>query len=74
MVICLHGRHELRLEDVAMCTNPFDLFLDYGIQIKGRSKAVLTFTSQLTCDCEGEQLAVALRMQSQRLRQQAEIP
>ena len=57
-----------------MCTNPFDLFLDYGIQIKGRSKAVLTFTSQLTCDCEREQLAVALRMQSQRLRQQAEIP
>jgi len=43
----------LRLGDVAIATNPFELFLDYGIQIKGRSKAVLTFLSQLTCDHHG---------------------
>ena len=45
--------HVLRLGDVAVATNPFELFLDYGIQIRGRSKAVLTFISQLTCDHHG---------------------
>ena len=45
--------HVLRLGDAAMATNPFELFLDYGIRIKGRSKAVLTFISQLTCDHHG---------------------
>jgi len=45
--------HVLRLGDVAMATNPFELFIDYGDQIKGRSKAVLTFVSQLTCDYKG---------------------
>jgi hypothetical protein len=45
--------HVLRLGDIALATNPFELFLDYGIQIKGRSKAVLTFLSQLTCDHHG---------------------
>lgn len=45
--------HVLRLGEIAMATNPFELFLDYGIQIKGRSKAVVTFVSQLTCDYQG---------------------
>ncbi len=45
--------HVMRLGDIAVATNPFELFLDYGIQIKGRSKAVLTFISQLTCDHQG---------------------
>lgn len=45
--------HVLRLGDVAIATNPFELFLDYGIQIKGRSKAALTLLSQLTCDHQG---------------------
>lgn len=45
--------HMLRLGDIAMATNPFELFLDYGIRIKGRSKAVLTFVSQLSCDHHG---------------------
>jgi hypothetical protein len=45
--------HVLRLGDVAIATNPFELFLDYGVQIKGRSKAMLTFISQLTCDYQG---------------------
>jgi len=40
--------HILRLGDVAICTNPFELFTDYGIQIKSRSKAAQTFVVQLT--------------------------
>lgn len=39
--------HVIRLGDVAICTNPFELFTDYGIQIKGRSKALQTFVIQL---------------------------
>jgi len=39
--------HVLRLGDVAICTNPFELFTDFGIQIKARSKAVQTFVIQL---------------------------
>jgi hypothetical protein len=45
--------HVIRLGDIAIATNPFELFLDYGIQMKGRSNAVLTFVSQLTCDTLG---------------------
>ena len=40
--------HVIRLDDVAICTNPFELYLDYGLRIEARSKAVLTLTSQLT--------------------------
>ncbi len=40
--------HVLRLGDVAVATNPFELFVDYGIQIKARSKALQTFVVQLT--------------------------
>ncbi len=40
--------HCLRLGDVAIATNPFELFLDYGQRIKSRSKAVQTFVVQLT--------------------------
>src|SRR5690606_16636092 len=39
--------HVLRIGDAVICTNPFELFTDYGIQIKGRSKAVQTFIIQL---------------------------
>lgn len=39
--------HALRLGDVGMVTNPFELYLDYGMQIKGRSPAVQTFVVQL---------------------------
>jgi hypothetical protein len=41
--------HVIRLGDVAIATNPFELFLDYGIRIKARSKAVQTFIIQLAC-------------------------
>jgi hypothetical protein len=40
--------HVLRLGDVAIATNEFELFTDYGVQIKARSPAVQTFVIQLT--------------------------
>ena len=43
--------HVLRIGDAVVCTNPFELYTDYGIQIKARSKAVQTFLVQLTDDC-----------------------
>jgi hypothetical protein len=45
--------HALRLGDVAIVTNPFELYLDYGVQIKARSPAVQTFVVQLACDSGG---------------------
>lgn len=39
--------HAVRIGDVAMTTNPFEFYLDYGIRIKGRSPAVQTFVVQL---------------------------
>ena len=39
--------HVLRIGDAAVCTNCFELFTDYGIRIKARSKAVQTFVVQL---------------------------
>jgi hypothetical protein len=40
--------HTLRLGDVAIATNPFELFTDYGVQMKARSPAVQTFLIQLS--------------------------
>ena len=45
--------HILRFGDVAFCTNPFELFLDYGNYIKARSYANQTFIMQLTCGSLG---------------------
>ncbi len=39
--------HVVRLGDVVICTNPFELFTDYGIRIQARSKALQTITVQL---------------------------
>ena len=39
--------HVLRIGDVAICTNSFELFTNYGIRMKARSKAVQTFVVQL---------------------------
>lgn len=41
--------HAVRLGNVAIVTNPFELFLDYGLRIKARSLAEQTFIAQLTC-------------------------
>ena len=40
--------HVIRLGDIAICTNPFELYTDYGVQIEARSKAQQTFVIQLT--------------------------
>lgn len=39
--------HVIRLGDMVIATNPFELYLDFGVQIKARSKAVQTFVVQL---------------------------
>jgi len=41
--------HSVRLGDAVFVTNPFELFLDYGHQIKARSGASQTFVVQLFC-------------------------
>ncbi len=45
--------HIIRLGNIAFATNPFELFLDYGNQMKARSAAQQTFLIQLACHCEG---------------------
>jgi hypothetical protein len=45
--------HVLRLGDVAMASNAFELFLDFGIQIRARSRALQTFLIQLAGGCGG---------------------
>ncbi len=45
--------HVIRLGEAAFCTNPFELFLDYGLRIKARSRAEQTFVVQLACDMVG---------------------
>ena len=45
--------HIIRLGNIAIATNPFELFLDYGNQIKARSLAEQTFLVQLCCGVEG---------------------
>ena len=45
--------HTLRLGDIAIATNPFELYVDYGLRMKGRSPAEQTFVVQLACDSLG---------------------
>ncbi len=45
--------HVIRFGDIAIATNPFELFLDYGNQIRARSKAKQTFLIQLACGADG---------------------
>jgi hypothetical protein len=39
--------HVLRIGDIAICSNQFELFTDYGIRIQARSHALQTFVIQL---------------------------
>ena len=39
--------HVLRIGDIAIATNAFELYTDYGIQMKARSPALQTFIIQL---------------------------
>lgn len=39
--------HVIRIGDIVIATNQFELYLDYGIRIKGRSPAPQTFIVQL---------------------------
>ena len=39
--------HVLRLGDVAIATNEFELYTDYGVQMKARSPAVQTFVKAI---------------------------
>jgi hypothetical protein len=50
--------HAVRIGDIAIATNPFELFLDYGLRIKARSRAEQTFLVQLACG-KGGYLATA---------------
>ncbi|MCP5113639.1 MAG: hypothetical protein GY953_22630 [bacterium] len=45
--------HAIRLGDISIVTNPFELFLDFGVQIKARSVAEQTFIAQLAGDYGG---------------------
>jgi sugar phosphate isomerase/epimerase len=45
--------HVLRLGEVALATNPFELFVDYATRIEARSRATLTLLVQLSCSNSG---------------------
>lgn len=45
--------HIIRLGEIAIASNPFELFTTYGLMIKARSKAKQTFIAQLACDDAG---------------------
>jgi len=45
--------HVIRLGDIAIVTNPFELFGEYGARLKARSPADQTFIVQLACDAAG---------------------
>lgn len=45
--------HIIRLGEIAIASNPFELFTNFGLMIKARSKGVQTFISQLSCDDAG---------------------
>jgi hypothetical protein len=40
--------HVVRIGDLVVCTNPFELYCEYGIRIKARSQATQTFVVQMS--------------------------
>jgi len=40
--------HVVRIGDLVVCSNPFELYCEYGIRIKARSKATQTFILQMS--------------------------
>ena len=40
----------IRLGEIAIASNPFELFTDYGLRMKARSRAEQLFIIQLACD------------------------
>jgi hypothetical protein len=50
---CRIELHVLRIGDIVIATNPFELYLDYGFRITGMSKASQTFIVQLCSGSEG---------------------
>jgi len=51
--VCETEIHTLRMGDIAFATNPFELYVDYGLRLKARSPAEQTFVVQLACDTLG---------------------
>jgi len=51
--VCEAEVHTLRLGGIAVATNPFELYVDYGLRLKARSPAEQTFVVQLACDTLG---------------------
>ena len=45
--------HIARLGDIAFASNSFELFLNYGNQIRARSYAKQTFLIQMACGSDG---------------------
>jgi len=45
--------HAMRIGDSAFITNPFELYIEYGMRMRARSKAIHTFIAQLTDDGAG---------------------
>jgi hypothetical protein len=51
--VCRTEVHVMRLGDIAVATNPFELYIDYGLRMKARSPAEQTFVVQVACDSLG---------------------
>lgn len=43
--------HALRIGECAFITNPFELYIEYGLRMRARAKAEYTFTAELTDGC-----------------------
>jgi hypothetical protein len=53
--------HFVRLADLAFATNSYEYFLEFGIRIKARSRAVQTLVVQLAGSCHYIPTAKAAR-------------